>query len=81
MGISELYKELASAIVSSTDKAEKYSVLLDMRDFSAEQIPLAKEEAKELPPPSKLSDLSSYYVIDDLNNKYEVDEAGNLTKI
>lgn len=64
-----------------TNLFDKYNLLINIKKYAENQIKQTSEDIKNAPPPTTLSELKTYYITDELFNRYTVDAAGNLTKV
>jgi hypothetical protein len=84
MGLPEAkaaYQTLKTELAALTNLFDKYNLLLAMKRYSENQSKQAIEAIK-LAPATNLSELKTYYIMDEANNRYEIDKAtGALTKV
>ena len=84
MGLVEaktIYQSLKTELDTITNLFDRYNLLLNMKKFVENKIRLTEEAIKVAPPPTNISELKTYYITDELYNRYTVDKDGNLTKI
>jgi hypothetical protein len=85
MGLPEAkaaYQTLKTELAALTNLFDKYNLLSSMKRYSDTQIKQTSEAIKLAPPPANISELKTYFIQDELFNRYEVDKAtGALTKV
>lgn len=84
MGLVEaktIYQSLKTELDTITNLFDRYNLLLNMKKFVENKIKQTEEAIKVAPPPTNISELKTYYITDELYNRYTVDKDGNLTKI
>ena len=85
MGLAQardIYQALKTELDTITNLFDKYNLLVNIKKFSDNEIRRTAEAIKNAPPPANLSELKTYYITDELGNKYSVDKAtGALTRV
>jgi uncharacterized UPF0160 family protein len=84
MGLAQardLYQALKVELDTITNLFDKYNLLLNMKKFVENKIKQTEEAIKVAPPPTNITELKTYYITDELYNRYTVDKDGNLTKV
>lgn len=72
---------LKTELDALTNLFDKYNLLLNIKKYAENQIRQTENDIKAAPPPTNLSELKTYYITDELFNRYTVDAQGNLTKV
>jgi hypothetical protein len=84
MGLPEAKAALATLkteVLGIVNLFDRYNLLFNLRKYADNKLQDTASEIKALPPPTNISELKNYIVVDDLGNKYSVDKDGKLTKI
>jgi hypothetical protein len=85
MGLAQakdLYQALKTELDTITNLFDKYNLLVNIKKFSDNEIRRTATAIQNAPPPANLSELKTYFITDELGNKYAIDKAtGALTRV